>query len=79
MLFRIIRRLRYFDETPIQLLGRWSRTDAKQNNWKVDMANSDHCGDCSAKEVEFYSTISEHNNIPTIKLKEGVIKTQEFK
>lgn len=28
-------------------LGRWCLNDKSKNNWKVDMANTDHCGTCS--------------------------------
>ena len=33
--------------TPKTLLGRWTPTDMKKNNIKLDWANVDHCGTCS--------------------------------
>jgi hypothetical protein len=44
MLEHLFRRLRTMK--PI-LLGRWCLNDKSKNNWKVDMANVDHCGTCS--------------------------------
>ena len=46
----MLRRLaRVFDtmkvlQTP--MLGRWCITGNRKNNWKIDMANTDHCGTC---------------------------------
>lgn len=45
MLERIINRMRIMK--PSILLGRWCLNDKTKNNWKVDMANTDHCGTCS--------------------------------
>ena len=44
MFQRIISRLRAMKPIP---LGRWCLNDKSKNNWKVDMANTDHCGTCS--------------------------------
>jgi hypothetical protein len=44
MLERIYRFLQSIKPTP---LGRWCLNDKSKNNWKIDMANTDHCGTCS--------------------------------
>lgn len=44
MLERIYRFLRSIKPAP---LGRWCLNDKSKNNWKIDMANTDHCGTCS--------------------------------
>lgn len=33
-------------------LGRWTRTTQEMNNIKVDWANIDHCGTCSAHTIK---------------------------
>ena len=47
MLTRLFRLFRKVKPTPVPLLGRWCHADKSKNNWKVDMANTDHCGTCS--------------------------------
>jgi hypothetical protein len=48
MLEIIFRRLRALRPShPIAPLGRWCIKDKTKNNWKIDMANTDHCGTCS--------------------------------
>jgi hypothetical protein len=44
----MLRRIYHFLNTikPIPL-GRWCLNDKSKNNWKIDMANTDHCGTCS--------------------------------
>ena len=44
MIERIFRNLR---EIKLNPLGRWCLNDKSKTNWKVDMANIDHCGTCS--------------------------------
>jgi len=44
MLEHIFRRLHAIKPIP---LGRWCLNDKTKNNWKIDMANMDHCGTCS--------------------------------
>jgi hypothetical protein len=44
MLTQIFRRL--IKAKPI-LLGRWCHKDKSKNDWKIDMANMDHCGTCA--------------------------------
>lgn len=48
MLAYSLRRLR----TAPVLLGRWSRTDKKLNDIKVDLANIDHCGTCVHDKIK---------------------------
>jgi hypothetical protein len=45
MLENIFRRLNAIKP----ILGRWCLNDKSKNNWKIDMANVDHCGTCSYK------------------------------
>lgn len=45
MLEFIFRRLQSMKNIP-QPLGRWCIKDKSKNNWKIDMANVDHCGTC---------------------------------
>lgn len=45
MLQFIIRKLKSINPPP---LGRWCTKDKTKNNWKVDMANIDHCGTCAS-------------------------------
>ena len=55
MLERIFRRLGAMK--PI-ILGRWCLNDKSKNNWKIDMANVDHCGTCSYKSPETLTKIN---------------------
>lgn len=59
MLRRILNYLRA-TETP--LLGRWCLKDKSKSNWKIDTANTDHCGPCSYENLK----------APTIKKNEPV-------
>lgn len=52
MLTNIIRYLHALKTSPTPLLGRWCNMDKTKNNWKVDMANTDHCGSCSYDAVK---------------------------
>ena len=47
MLRKIIIRFLYAERP---LLGRWCLNDKSKNNWKIDMANIDHCGTCKFKQ-----------------------------
>lgn len=38
--------LKRFFRSEIKLLGRWASCNEIHSNWKVDMANIDHCGTC---------------------------------
>jgi len=49
MLRRILNYLRA-TETP--LLGRWCLKDKSKNGWKIDTANTDHCGPCSYENLK---------------------------
>jgi hypothetical protein len=49
MIRKFIRRLISLD-TP--LLGRWCHRDKSKNDWKIDMANIDHCGTCANDKVK---------------------------
>ena len=31
-------------------LGRWCLKDKSKNDWKIDSANTDHCGTCSYEQ-----------------------------
>jgi hypothetical protein len=33
------------------MLGRWCLKDKSKNYWKIDMANTDHCGTCTQEKV----------------------------
>lgn len=44
MFKHIVSRLSSINLNP---LGRWCLKDKSKNNWKIDMANIDHCGTCS--------------------------------
>ena len=52
MLKNILRYLHALKTSPPPLLGRWCNNDKSKNNWKVDMANTDHCGSCSYDAVK---------------------------
>ena len=43
MFRRIINHLRGMGPPP---LGRWCLKDKSKNDWKIDTANTDHCGTC---------------------------------
>lgn len=47
MFRRLFRLLHDVKASPSPVLGRWCTADKSKNNWKVDMANTDHCGTCS--------------------------------
>jgi hypothetical protein len=47
LIFRRLRSLRPVN--PIPPLGRWCIKDKTKNNWKIDMANVDHCGTCATE------------------------------
>jgi hypothetical protein len=46
-IFRRLRALRPANHIPP--LGRWCIKDKTKNNWKIDMANVDHCGTCATE------------------------------
>jgi hypothetical protein len=62
MLTRIFRLLNQMKIRPSPM-GRWCHVDKSKNDWKVDMANTDHCGTCS-----FDSPKDSPKNIPKINL-----------
>ncbi len=43
-------RRQFVKETP--LLGRWCLKDESKNGWKIDTANTDHCGPCSYENLK---------------------------
>jgi hypothetical protein len=43
-------------------LGRWYLNDKRKNDWKIDTANTDHCGTCANEESK---------PLPKIKLDTG--------
>ena len=47
MFRRIFNHLRGINQPP---LGRWCLKDKSKNDWKVDTANTDHCGTCAYEE-----------------------------
>ena len=63
--------LQRFFQTEVKMLGRWARQSRKESNWKVDMANIDHCGTCGLEKkpaeagVEFYTIVAEMSATPT--------------
>jgi len=57
-LFRMLHDLKTSSST-LPVLGRWCHMDKSKNGWKVDMANTDHCGTCS---YDAPKTISEIKN-----------------
>jgi hypothetical protein len=73
--------LKYFVRSELKLLGRWARCGERQSNWKVDMANIDHCGTCAKSSqpkeyslqdnsLEFFLVSAELSNSPP-----GIVKT----
>jgi hypothetical protein len=61
MFRRIFNTLRGIHPPP---LGRWCLKDKSKNNWKIDTANTDHCGTCSYENKK-PSTIVNIEEIPT--------------
>jgi hypothetical protein len=59
MFSRIFRRL---SEIKPPLLGRWCIIDKSKNNWKIDMANVDHCGTCSYEAPKNIPKINDLEN-----------------
>jgi hypothetical protein len=59
MFRRISKYLKGMSEPP---LGRWCLKDKTKNNWKIDTANTDHCGTCRYEHS---------NSLPVMKFKEG--------
>jgi hypothetical protein len=49
MLRRIINHLRGMGPPP---LGRWCLKDKSKNDWKIDTANTDHCGTCAYEQTK---------------------------
>lgn len=49
MLSRILNRLRTAEPPP---LGRWCLKDKSKSYWKIDTANTDHCGTCSYENAK---------------------------
>ena len=59
MIKNLIKYLHSLKASPTPLLGRWCNRDTSKNNWKIDMANTDHCGTCSYTVVkDTYTTTS---------------------
>jgi hypothetical protein len=52
MIKNIIRYLQALKSSSPPLLGRWCNIDKSKNNWKIDMANTDHCGTCSYDAIK---------------------------
>lgn len=40
-------------------LGRWCLKDKSKNDWKIDTANTDHCGTCAYEETKPLPKIKE--------------------
>ena len=36
-------------------LGRWCHRDKSKNDWKIDMANIDHCGTCANEATKTFT------------------------
>ena len=70
-IFRRLRALRPSNTTPIPPLGRWCIKDKSKNNWKIDMANVDHCGTCAAEPANPVST-NKDMKTPSQQMKEPV-------
>ena len=49
MLRRILNHLRTAEPPP---LGRWCLKDKSKSYWKIDTANTDHCGTCSYENAK---------------------------
>jgi hypothetical protein len=62
MLNRLFRLLREVKSSPTPLLGRWCTADKSKNNWKVDMANTDHCGTCSYDPPKIKPSMKNNDN-----------------
>lgn len=70
MLKNIFQRLRALrPSNPIAPLGRWCIKDKSKNNWKIDMANTDHCGTCSYDPQKTNVKNTAQENKPTVPLK----------
>ena len=41
-------------------LGRWCLKDKSKNDWKIDTANTDHCGTCAYEETKPLPKIKLH-------------------
>jgi hypothetical protein len=64
MFKQIISRL-FSVKTPV--LGRWCLIDKTKNHWKIDMANIDHCGTCTSKELNSPSNMETTKDYRTMK------------
>ena len=49
MLRRILNHLSTVEPPP---LGRWCLKDKSKSDWKIDTANTDHCGTCSYENAK---------------------------
>jgi len=50
------RLLRYISKPIQQLpLGRWKITKKHHTQWKIDMANTDHCGYSTTSDLYYYN------------------------
>lgn len=56
MIKRFLDLLRDFKPSQSPVLGRWCRVGKHKNDWKIDMANNDHCGTCSYTHPKKTST-----------------------
>ena len=70
MLKRLFNKLREIQPSP---LGRWCLMDKSKNNWKVDMANTDHCGTCAYEE-----TSTSKKQVQTLEKKKDLIVSNTF-
>jgi len=68
MFRRIYNHLRGLAPPP---LGRWCLKDKSKNNWKVDTANTDHCGTCSYAESQNISKMNNKEIIPVVSKKKN--------
>ena len=55
-------------------LGRWCLKDKSKNNWKVDTANTDHCGTCSYYTPKPSNPVNQPPVVSPSKLDEKLIK-----
>jgi hypothetical protein len=64
MLRRILNHLRTA-EPP--LLGRWCLKDKSKSDWKIDTANTDHCGTCSYENAKAPRLTTDETTAPVSK------------
>jgi hypothetical protein len=68
----------FFRGNAIPPLGRWCLKDKSKNNWKIDSANTDHCGTCSYEQpvplpkIESVESITKINSLNRNGIPQGV-------